>query len=68
MQTAIAALHGLLSENDVKAIEVMEKMHEAGFSAATTRRAKQELAVQSIKQSDHRWVWHLPEADLSEAE
>lgn len=68
LQNAISALYGLLSESDISAIEVMEKMHEAGFSAATTRRAKQELAVQSIKQSDHRWVWHLPEADLSEAE
>ena len=58
---AMKALREILSGTDLSAIEAMERMNARGFTSATTRRAKQELAVRSIKQTDRRWVWRLPE-------
>ena len=59
LNDAISHLYNLLSQNDLSAIETMEMMRRKGFSTATIRRAKQELGIQSIKQSNQRWVWHL---------
>ncbi len=63
LKEAVEFLHSMLEQKDLSAIEVMSKMHAKGFSTATTRRAKQEAGILSVKQSDLTWVWHLPNSD-----
>ena len=60
LKEAVDFLCSLLEQRDISAMEVMSRMHAKGFSTATTRRAKQEAGIISVKQSDFSWVWHLP--------
>lgn len=63
LNDAISNLYDLLIDKNLAAIEIMEIMHSKDFSTATIRRAKQELGIQSNKQSNQKWVWHLQDAE-----
>lgn len=61
LNEAMLYMRNMLKGHVVCAIDAMAEMLSQGFSTATIRRAKRELGVRSVRQSDKRWVWVLEE-------
>ena len=61
LQEAMLYMCDMLEDHRVCATDAMAKMLAQGFSMATTRRAKTELGVRSVRQPDMRWMWVLEE-------
>lgn len=60
LDAAIGQIEKILRDGDISSQAVLDQLTSKGFSMATIRRAKSELCVQSIRQNDRSWAWHLP--------
>ena len=67
LREAMLYMCDMLENHRVCATDAMAEMLAQGFSMATTRRAKTELGVRSVRQSDMRWMWELGEDTIQHA-
>jgi putative DNA primase/helicase len=60
VKAASKFLEKLLKKNPILHSAIMAQAQKNGHSESSIRRAKKELNVKSIKQSDGTWLWSLP--------
>ena len=60
VKAASKFLEKLLNKNPILHSAIMAQAQRNGHSESSIRRAKKELNVKSIKQSDGTWFWSLP--------
>jgi hypothetical protein len=61
MREAMEFLRDELKDGPVAANAIRESAGKERISEASLRRAKADLNVASVKESDGGWTWHLPD-------